>query len=86
MTKARRLGPAGGSGGPSRPPACTWLAGYAAALALLGLGNILSLLLIAAHAVTVTVWHRSYRGPGRPFVLRWLASVAVAIGVASPWR
>jgi mannosyltransferase len=61
-----------------------WLAGYAAALALLGLGNILSLLLIAAHAVTVAVWHRSYRGPGRPFVLRWLASVAVAIVVASP--
>ena len=53
-------------------------------MALLGLGNILSLLLIAAHAVTVAVWHRYYRGPGQPFVLRWLASVAVALIVASP--
>ena len=35
-------------------------------MALLGLGNILSLLLIAAHAVTVAVWQRSYGGPGRP--------------------
>jgi len=60
------------------------LIGYAAAMALLGLGNILSLLLIAAHAVTVAVWHRCYRGPGQPFVLRWLASVAVAVVVASP--
>ena len=80
-------GPQGHRGVPGgRPPglAAPWLAGYAAALALLGLGNILSLLLIAAHAVTVAVWHRSYRGPGRPFVLRWLASVAVAIVVASP--
>jgi mannosyltransferase len=53
-------------------------------MALLGLGNILSLLLIAAHAVTVAVWHRCYRGPRQPFVLRWLASVAVAVIVASP--
>ena len=53
-------------------------------MALLGLGNILSLLLIAAHAVTVAVWHRYYRGPGRPFVLRWLASVAAAVIGASP--
>ena len=61
-----------------------WLAGYAAALALLGLGNILSLLIIAPHAVTVAIWHWRYRGPGQPFVLRWLASVAVALIVASP--
>jgi mannosyltransferase len=61
-----------------------WLVWYAAAMALLGLGNILSLLLIAAHAVTVAVWHRCYRGPGQPFVLRWLASVVVAVLVASP--
>lgn len=53
-------------------------------MALLGLGNILSLLLIAAHAVTVAVWHRCYHGPGQPFVLRWLASVAAAVIVASP--
>ncbi|HET7245317.1 MAG TPA: glycosyltransferase family 39 protein [Streptosporangiaceae bacterium] len=65
-------------------PATLWLAGYAAAMALLGLGNILSLLLIAAHAVTVAVWHRCYRGPGQPFVLRWLASAVVAVIVASP--
>jgi mannosyltransferase len=67
-----------------KAPRYHWLAWYAAAMALLGLGNILSLLLIAAHAVTVAVWHRCYRGPGQPFVLRWLASVAVALIVASP--
>jgi len=66
------------------PGLALWLIGYAAAMALVGLGNILSLLLIAAHAVTVAVWHRCYRGPGKPFVLRWLASVAVAVVVASP--
>ena len=78
-------GPApGGSRGGLPPRPAPWLAGYAAAMALLGLGNILSLLLIAAHAVTVAVWHRFYRGPGQPFVLRWLASVAAAVIVASP--
>jgi len=71
----------GFQGGRSPGPA---LIGYTAAMALLGLGNILSLLLIAAHAATVAVWHRCYRGPGQPFVLRWLASVAVALLVASP--
>jgi mannosyltransferase len=60
------------------------LAGYGVALALLGLGNILSLLIIAAHAVTVAVWRWRYGGPGQSFVLRWLASVAVALIVASP--
>jgi mannosyltransferase len=60
------------------------LAGYAAALALLGLGNILSLLIIAAHAVTVAVWRWRYGSPGQSFVPRWLASVAVALIVASP--
>src|SRR5712691_3577689 len=65
-------------------PRYSWLAGYAAALALLGLGNILSLLIIAPHAVTVAVWHWRYRGPGQPFVLRWLVSVAVALIVVSP--
>jgi mannosyltransferase len=53
-------------------------------MALLGLGNILSLLLIAAHAVTVAAWRRHHGGPGQPFVLRWLAGVAVALIVASP--
>ena len=79
-------GPQGQRGVPGgRSPGLTpWLVGYTAAMALLGLGNILSLLLIAAHAVTVAVWHRYYRGPGQPFVLRWLASVAVAVIVASP--
>jgi len=74
----------GGFQGGRSPGPALWLVWYAAAMALLGLGNILSLLLIAAHAVTVAVWHRCYRGPGRPFVLRWLASVAVAVIVASP--
>ncbi len=61
-----------------------WLAGYAAVLALLGLSNILSLLIIVAHAVTVGVWRRYRGGPGRPFALRWLASVAVALIVTGP--
>jgi mannosyltransferase len=76
---------AAGVRAPARPrPAGRWLAGYAVALALLGLGNIASLLLIAAHGVTLAVWRRSYGGPGQRFVLRWLASVAVAVIVASP--
>jgi mannosyltransferase len=90
--QGQRGGPGGRSPGPAPegfrgglPPGLAgWLAGYAAVLALLGLGNILSLLLIAAHAVTVAVWRQHYGGPGQPFVLRWLAGVAVAIIVASP--
>jgi len=74
----------GGVQGGRPPRPAPWLAWYAAAMALLGLGNILSLLLIAAHAVTVAVWQRCYRGPGQAFVLRWLASVAAALIVASP--
>jgi mannosyltransferase len=77
--QGRRGVPGGRSPGPA-----LWLVWYAAAMALLGLGNILSLLLIPAHAVTVAVWHRCYRGPGQPFVLRWLASVAAALIAASP--
>ena len=74
----------GGFQGGRSPWRYRWLVGYGVALALLGLGNILSLLLIAAHAVTVVVWRRYYGGPGRPFVLRWLVSVAAALIVASP--
>ena len=74
----------GGFQGGRPPGPAPWLVGYGVALALLGLGNILSLLLIAAHAVTVVVWRRYYGGPGRPFVLRWLVSVAAALIVASP--
>ena len=77
-------GPQGQRGVPGGRSPGLALIGYAAAMALLGLGNILSLLLIAAHAVTVAVWHRFYRGPGQPFVLRWPASVAAAVIVASP--
>ena len=51
-------------------PATLWLSGYAAAMALLGLGNILSLLLIAAHAITVAVWRRYCGGLGQSFALR----------------
>jgi len=77
-------GPQGQRGVPGGRSPGLALIGYAAAMALLGLGNILSLLLIAAHAVTVAVWQRCYRGPGQAFVLRWLASVAAALIVASP--
>jgi mannosyltransferase len=74
----------GGFRGGLPPGLAGWLGGYAAALALLGLGNILSLLIIAPHAVTVAVWRWRYRGPGQPFMLRWLVSVAVALIVVSP--
>jgi mannosyltransferase len=81
-------GPATATEGATPPPAGQprygWLAGYAAALALLGLANVLSLLLIAAHAVTVAVWRRHHGGPGRAFMLRWLISAAAAVIVASP--
>ena len=79
-------GPPGQRGVPGgrSPRPYFWLAGYAVALSLLGLGNILSLLLIAAHALTVAVWRWRYGGPGQPFALRWLASAAVALIVASP--
>jgi len=73
-----------GAAAPGGRPRYGWLAGYAAVLALLGLSNVLSLLIIAAHAVTIAVWRRFYGGPGRPFVLRWLVSAAVALLVASP--
>jgi len=71
-------------GRPPRPAGYGWLAGYAAAVVLLGLSNILSLLIIVAHAVTIAVWRRSYGGPERPFVRRWLVSAAIALVVASP--
>ena len=80
--QGQRGGPGGRSPGPARP--ARWLAGYAVALALLGLANILSLLLIAAHAITVAVWRRYCGGLGQSFALRWLASVAAALIVASP--
>ena len=73
-----------GSAATAAHPRYGWLVGYAAVLALLGLANILSLLIIAAHAVTIAVWRRFYGGPGRPFVLRWLIGVAVALVVTSP--
>jgi mannosyltransferase len=73
-----------GSAAPAGRPRYGWLAGYTAVLALLGLANVLSLLIIVAHAVTIAVWRRFYGGPGRPFVLRWQISVGVALVVASP--
>lgn len=62
-----------------------WLAGYAACLALMGLFNVLSLLLIAAHAVTVALaCARAGRRAARPLALGWLAAAVAAIAVASP--
>jgi len=75
-----------------------WLAGYGAALAAMGLGNIFALLLIPAHALTLALALRARRDPpaeagaapvpalagGGPLVRGWLAAAAAAVVVTSP--
>ncbi len=57
---------------------------YGAALAAMGLGNFFSLLIIPAHAVTLTAWARNNRGVARRVVVGWLSAAAVAVAVVSP--
>jgi mannosyltransferase len=63
-----------------------WLAGYAGCLAAMGVLNIFGLLLIPAHAVTVTV--ACLRSPDRrsrwSLALSWLAAAIGAVAVVSP--
>jgi len=67
-----------------------WLAGYAAGLAALGLVNVLGLLLVAAHGVTVAAAAISEkdRGARRALVLGWLLAASAAMVLVSPviWR
>jgi mannosyltransferase len=60
-----------------------WLAAYGGTLVALGLGNLLALLLVVAHAVTLAWSRRGYR-LDRGFVLRWAAAVAAALILVSP--
>ncbi len=61
-----------------------WPVAYGAALAAMGLGNFFSLLIIPAHAVTLTAWARNNRGVARRVVVGWLSAAAVAVAVVSP--
>ncbi|GAA2916653.1 hypothetical protein GCM10020221_10760 [Streptomyces thioluteus] len=56
-----------------------WVAGYAVLIALLGWFNVLGLLLLAAHAVTVAL-----RRPGRRVVLRLLLAQAAGVAAVVP--
>ena len=75
-----------------------WWAGYGAAIAAMGLFNLLALLLLAAHGVTVWVAHTRQRAaradgerlpvaavmPSAMPVSRWLAAAGAATVVLSP--
>ncbi len=56
-----------------------WATWYAVSLVALGLANLFGLLLVAAHAITVTAVGRS--GPSRRY---WVAAVAAAAGLLTP--
>jgi mannosyltransferase len=60
------------------------LIGYGVTLAVLGLANLFGLLIVAAHAVTLTCLRR--RCPvDRGLVRAWLIAVAAAVIVISPY-
>lgn len=63
-----------------------WLAGYAACLAALGLIDILALLLIPAHLVTVVAagLRQQDHTAKRVLLIRWLLAVLAALVVVSP--
>ncbi len=63
-----------------------WLAGYAASIAALGILNIFGLLLVPAHAVTMTLYcRRALREPAlRKLAIGWLMAVAAGVVIASP--
>jgi mannosyltransferase len=63
-----------------------WWAGYAAAVALVGILNIFGLLLLAGHAVTMALRMLAPQ-PGqsrRALARRWVTAVAVAVVIAGP--
>jgi mannosyltransferase len=71
-----------------------WMAGYAVCLGGMGLLNVFSLLLIAAHAITVALawrragWAAGWSGrsvrAGRSLAVAWLCGAAGAVVIASP--
>lgn len=62
-----------------------WLIWYAACVAVLGLINILGLLLLGAHAVTVAdAASRKNRAGRRALALGWLAAALAAMAAVSP--
>src|ERR1022692_1778409 len=76
-----------GAGGSRRG----WLAGYGLALTGLGLVNILGLLLIPAHGLTVALTARRPGGlrpgglrPGGRLLVGWLAAAGAAVALVSP--
>ncbi|MGI5336916.1 glycosyltransferase family 39 protein [Streptomyces sp. CA-181903] len=66
------------AGHADRPPK-RWLAGYALLVALLGWFNVMGLLLVAAHAVTVVL-----RRPGRRVAVRLFAAQAAGVAAVVP--
>jgi mannosyltransferase len=63
-----------------------WLVAYGGYMTLLGLSQVIALLLIVAHAVTVLMHCRADKGEParRSLSLGWLAAVVVAVVVCSP--
>ncbi|MEU5130293.1 glycosyltransferase family 39 protein [Streptomyces mobaraensis] len=68
-----------GRPGQADRPRKRWLAGYALLIALLGWFNVIGLLLVAAHAVTVAL-----RRPGRRVTVRLLGAQAAGIAAVVP--
>jgi mannosyltransferase len=71
-----------------------WMAGYAVCLGVMGLLNVFSLLLVAAHAITVALawrragwaagWSGTSRRAGRSLAVAWLCGAAGVFVIASP--
>ncbi|EME96718.1 hypothetical protein H340_30051 [Streptomyces mobaraensis NBRC 13819 = DSM 40847] len=68
-----------GRPGQADRPRKRWLAGYALLIALLGWFNVMGLLLVAAHAVTVAL-----RRPGRRVTVRLLGAQAAGVAAVVP--
>lgn len=60
-----------------------WITGYGVSLAFLGLANLFALLIVLAHAITLTVLRRRYR-VGRGLIAGWLIAAVAALIVVSP--
>jgi mannosyltransferase len=80
MVLVRALGAeAPGTAGTAGEPAERWWLGYGALVVLGGYLNELSLLMLAAHGITVLI-----AGYGRPVVRRWAVTAAVSAVLVAP--